>query len=591
MTTGPPGARTDASGRPSAMSTLVDLGPDLEELLGSVEDPPFSDQCALLLDPRIEHVPVAKSQSPETLPAGGSDEALPAGGNPEPLPTGGSDEALPTGGSDEPGRTADQPSEAVWAPGEASDNWHTLAPPTPPAERWAMNELLHEADQSDVHGATIDPNTLRQMVAEAMAAEGTTPGKTDDRRYRAEEILDELLERAARERLSLGHKPMSVDQELATRQSVVDSLFGMGPLQRWIDDPDVENIDVNGPHEAFATYNDGAKVAFGPIVESDQELIDLVRWAGGRWGLSDRPFDNTNPEIDLRLPDGSRLSALMAVSRSPVISIRRHRYLDLTLQDLVRIGTLNRDLASLLDAAVRARKNIVVAGAMNVGKTTLMRALAASIPSRERLVTIEQAFELGLDAMRDRHPDIVALEARPANSEGVGVISMAQLVRRALRMNADRVIVGECLGDEVIPMLNAMSQGRAGSMCTIHANSSSGVFRRIASYAVQAPERLALEATNLLVAGSIDLVVYLDRARSSVQHVTEDGSPSASPRFVSSIREVTDAEQLQVISNEIYRPGPDRRALPHVPLRSDTLEELVEHGYDPGLASLGWEDA
>ena len=159
---------------------------------------------------------------------------------------------------------------------------------------------------------------------------------------------------------------------------------------------------------------------------------------------------------------------------------------------------------------MRARKNIVVSGAMNSGKTTLLRALAAEIDRRERIVTIEQAFELGLDTGSDRHPDMVALEARPANIEGEGRIPVADLVRRSLRMNADRVIVGEVLGDEVLPMLNAMSQGRSGSMCTIHAESSAGVFRRIASYAVQAPERLPLEATNLLIAGALHFVVHLD---------------------------------------------------------------------------------
>ncbi len=200
----------------------------------------------------------------------------------------------------------------------------------------------------------------------------------------------------------------------------------------------------------------------------------------------------------------------MAVSSRPAVSIRRHRYADLTLSDLTQMGTLEVRLASLLRAAVRARKNIVVSGAMNSGKTTMLRALAAEIPPRERIVTIEQAFELGLDATGHRHPDMVALEARPANLEGEGQISVADLVRRALRMNADRVIVGEVLGDEVLPMLNAMSQGRSGSMCTIHADSSSGVFRRIASYAVQAPERLPLEATNLLIAGAVHLVVHLD---------------------------------------------------------------------------------
>jgi hypothetical protein len=175
-------------------------------------------------------------------------------------------------------------------------------------------------------------------------------------------------------------------------------------------------------------------------------------------------------------------------------------------------------------------------------------------------------------------------------------------------MNADRVIVGEVLGDEVLPMLNAMSQGRSGSMCTIHADSSSGVFRRIASYAVQARERLPLEATNLLIAGAIHFVVYLDSEihdgvesaedrsggpepwdtdhRDDVHSLRRFPSRSARRRFVSSIREVVDAEGVQVISNEIFRPGADRRAVSASPLRPETLRELARCGYEPSGSVL-----
>jgi hypothetical protein len=238
---------------------------------------------------------------------------------------------------------------------------------------------------------------------------------------------------------------------------------------------------------------------------------------------------------------------------------------------------------------------------MNAGKTTLIRALSAEIPARERVVTIEQAFELGLEAMPNRHPDLVALEARSANAEGEGGITMARLVRRALRMNADRVIVGEVLGDEVLPMLNAMSQGRSGSMCTIHADSSAGVFRRLASYAVQAPERLPLESTNILIAGSVHFVVFVDVVDESDgngpsdmdylswRHRDPEGADGQASRFealhrqryVSSVREVVDAEGLQVISNEVYRSDRSTGTATGAPLRSATLEELIEHGFEP----------
>ncbi len=351
---------------------------------------------------------------------------------------------------------------------------------------------------------------IRELVAEDLATPQAAGLVADDRREFARQQvfahLDDLTSGTDGEWLPC--ESSEDEQQLA--QAVLDALFGMGRLQALIDDPEIENIDINGCDRVWATFADGSKQLMRPIADSDQELIDLVRSAASRFGLSERRFDLARPELDLRLPDGSRLSALMAVTARPSLSIRRHRFSDLSLSDLTDLGTLDENLASFLAAAVRARKNIVVSGAMNSGKTTLLRALAAEISPRERIVTIEQAFELGLEAASDRHPDMVALEARPANLEGVGLISVADLVRRALRMNADRVIVGEVLGDEVLPMLNAMSQGRSGSMCTIHADSSAGVFRRIASYAVQAPERLPLEASNLLVAGAIHFVIHLD---------------------------------------------------------------------------------
>jgi len=293
----------------------------------------------------------------------------------------------------------------------------------------------------------------------------------------------------------------------------------------------------------------------------------------------------------------------MSVVQRPVVSIRRHRYVDITLGDLVEMGGLDPTVASFLSAAVRARKNIVVGGAMNSGKTTLVRALSSAIPPRERVVTIEQAFELGLDSIPDRHPDLVALESRPANAEGEGEISMARLVRRALRMNADRVIVGEVLGDEVLPMLNAMSQGRSGSMCTIHADSSLGIFRRLASYAVQAPERLPLESTNLLIAGAVHFAVFVEVAdveapAARMRYLSSwDRDPSIGEqaprhlrfdavkrrRFVSSVQEVVGSEGLHVIANEVFRTGRDGHAEPTAPLRSSTLEELVECGFEPSL--------
>ncbi|MHB1986933.1 MAG: CpaF family protein [Acidimicrobiales bacterium] len=418
--------------------------------------------------------------------------------------------------------------------------------------------------------------TLRSDIARALAGDDTAarPGTSEPSiRARASALAQNALDSRASERVSAGETPLPRSAEDTVQRLALDMLFGLGGMQVFIDDPLVENIDVIGCDRAFVTYADGSKEMVGSVASSDDELIALIRNAGVRFGLTERRFDAGQPELDLRLPDGSRLSAVMAVTDRPIVDIRRHRLADHDLAGLVELGSLDQDLADFLAAAVRAKRNILVSGAMNSGKTTLLRALAAEVPPAERVVTIEQALELGLDKQDNRHPDCVAMEARLANTEGEGAIGMAQLVRRSLRMNASRVIVGEVLGDEVIPMLNAMSQGRSGSMGTIHADSSAGVFRRIAAYAVQSPERLPLEATNLLIAGAIHFVVHVDVTR------VKGARPV---RHVVSVREVVDAEGPLVISNEIWRPGPEGLAIPAAPLSDRAARTLAQSGYPQG---------
>lgn len=426
---------------------------------------------------------------------------------------------------------------------------------------------------------------LRAEVADELARQSAALTRLDDRKELARELTLKRLQRRASERVASGERPPDPSEERRLGQQVLDALFGLGRLQALVDDSKIENIDVNGCDRVWVTDAMGRKSARDPVADSDEELVEILRSAAARLGLSERRFDVAHPELDLRLPDGSRLSAVMAVVSRPAVSIRRHRFVEVSLESLVDLGGMDAEMASFLAAAVRARRNIVVAGAMNSGKTTLVRALAAEIPPYERVVTIEQAFELALDSMPNRHPDVVALEAREANAEGVGQITMAQLVRRALRMNADRVIVGEVLGDEVLPMLNAMSQGRSGSMCTIHADSSKGAFRRIASYAVQAPVQLPIEATNLLIAGAIHFVVFVDFVAGSgplAESMTRSLLPNRRTRFVASVREVVDAEGLQIISNEVFRTDDRRRTVPVAPVRARTQKLLAEHGYDAG---------
>jgi Flp pilus assembly CpaF family ATPase len=256
--------------------------------------------------------------------------------------------------------------------------------------------------------------------------------------------------------------------------------------------------------------------------------------------------------------------------------VRRARLARVHLDDLVRLGSVTTEVAAFLSAAVTARKNVMIAGATNAGKTTLLRALANEIPPYERLITVERALELGLGEYPDLHPNVLAFEERLPNSEGNGAISMAGLVRRSLRMNPSRVMVGEVLGDEIVTMLNAMSQGNDGSLSTIHANSSIEVFNRIATYAIQSVERLPVEATMMLIAGAIDFVVF-------VQKQNDVYVGGTLRRFVASIREVNGVDG-RVLSSEIFAAGPDGLAVPAAPIAC--IGDLTAVGYAPGLAGI-----
>jgi len=419
---------------------------------------------------------------------------------------------------------------------------------------------------------------LRSVVGDRLAeqrrldaAAAVPPMSGEDERQFARALIAQVLEEHARSEITAGRAPSNAQEEEELAAAIHAALFGVGRLQPLLEDQQIENIDINGCDRVFLGYADGREVLGEPVAESDDELVDLIQALAAYSGLSSRPFDTANPQLDLRLPDGSRLSAVMDVTLRPAVSIRRARMGKVFLADLVGNGTLLQEAAAFLAAATAARKNIMIAGATNAGKTTLLRAIANQIPSNERLITVERALELGIDHFPELHPNVVAFEERLPNMEGHGAISMAELVRRSLRMNPSRVIVGEVLGDEIVTMLNAMTQGNDGSLSTIHSNSSLEVFNRIATYAIQSAERLPVEATHMLIAGAIDFVIFIEKRN-------EYSRGGRLRRFVSSIREVTGIDG-RVLSSEVFSAGPDGRAVPHAPV--SCMAELAEHGYDP----------
>jgi len=439
---------------------------------------------------------------------------------------------------------------------------------------------------ADVSGEAAVVRRVRREVAErltrATRAHETatgTPMPTPERDTLTRRLVTEALDAYATTEMEAGRPPPRPEVESRVARTVTDTLLGAGGLQPWLNNLDVEGIVANGCDHVFVTFTGNRTERVAPIADSDEEMVELVRVLAARTGNEERRWDRAAPMLNLQLPDGSRLNAVMDVTRRPSLSIRRHRFMTMTLPELLQMGAIDVVLAEFLRAAVAARLNMIVGGPTSAGKTTFLRGLASAIPPEERLVTIEDTFELGFDADRQRHPNVVAMQARDANVEGEGAVTMAMLFRNGLRMSPSRVFVGEVRGDEVIPLLNAMSQGNDGSMSTIHASSSVGVFRKLALYAAQSPERLAQATTNLHIAEGLHLVIQL--------RLTLDGR-----RFVTSVREVVDADGLQVASNEIFRPGPDGRAVPGAPPSTDLMEKLVYHGFDPGLLQhrQGWWD-
>ncbi|MDT0331180.1 CpaF family protein [Nocardiopsis lambiniae] len=425
--------------------------------------------------------------------------------------------------------------------------------------------LDSEADRIQAQWVSwVSGEAAQRISDETRGAEPDTPGQ---HRARAERIIANILDEAARRALAEGRALLSSESEAAIAAAALAQVTGVGPLQPLLDDPEIENININGV-DAWVRLSDGSRRLHAGLFKSGEDVIALVRRLAADSASGERRFDPGAPILDLQLSGGERLNAVMEVSRQPSVSIRRHRYTHSSLRRLQELGTLDDVLVSLFRAAVAARRNMVVTGGTGAGKTTLLRALASEIPTMERLVTIEDVYELGLDRDREAHPDCVALQARPANIEGVGEITIADLVRTALRMSPDRVIVGETRGSETVPLLNAMSQGNDGSLTTLHAANSAGAFTKLGAYAAQSAERLPLEATASLVASAVHLVVHVSALPTGGRRVT-------------SVREVVGAEGQNVVSNEIYRYSARQGRLPAAPPSPDTLDALADHGFDP----------
>jgi pilus assembly protein CpaF len=328
------------------------------------------------------------------------------------------------------------------------------------------------------------------------------------------------------ERTALRHAAGHLQPEIAPLASnadidtAVDSLVGLGPLESLVADETVSDVLVNAFDDVWVERS-GALEKSDVVFRSPDELIALVRRLLTPLGLR---IDAASPAVDARLGDGSRLHCIIppAAVDGPVVAIRRFSPAVADLDALIAVGAIDDDGAALLMAAVKERKNILVAGATGSGKTTVLNAVAASLGSAERIVTVEDAAELNISG------HVIRLESHPANVEGAGEVTMRALLRHALRLRPDRIIVGEVRGPEALDMIQALSTGHAGSMSTIHANGPAEALDRLAMLASMAPERIPESALARQIASAVDIVVFVarhgsDRRIDSVHTLTPDG--------------------------------------------------------------------
>lgn len=402
---------------------------------------------------------------------------------------------------------ASAPAQAGFNAGAAPEAAKPAAPEPPPS---TATDLVTAADappdiavwRAKVHGALVKQMDLRRLDVRKLTDE--------ELRTKTAELIDWAINK------EFDDLPKSINRRVLAKQ-VLDEAIGLGPLEELLDDESVTEIMVNAADQIFIE-RDGRVVKSEVTFTNDRAVISAIERIVAPIG---RRIDESSPMVDARLKDGSRVNAIIPpiALRGPSISIRKFAKRKLEGRDLLTFGSLDEQMLQFLEIAVREKKNVVVTGGTGSGKTTLLNILSNFIPFHERVVTIEDAAELKLV-----QPNLVALEARPPNLEGKGTVSIRDLVKNALRMRPDRIVVGECRGGEALDMLQAMNTGHEGSLTTAHANSPRDAISRIEVMVLMAGMDFPMAVVREQICSAIDLIVHQKRfpcGTRKVSHISE----------------------------------------------------------------------
>lgn len=374
-------------------------------------------------------------------------------------------------------------------------------------ERVRLAEMERQGPAPLDRGMTLDD--LRQSVQTYVSMESLAATLAES----PERARNELRHACRQVFVELAWAQVSLERKHELMEELTDLVFGLGPIERLLADESVTEIMVNGCNSVYCE-RDGRLERLPVAFEHDAQVRVIIDRIIGPLG---RRIDESSPMVSARLPQGHRVHAVippLAID-GPVLTIRAFARNVMTLEEMVARGSLDEGLREVLEWAVLTRKSIAVSGGTGSGKTTLLNALSCLIPHSERVITIEDAAELKFE-----HPHVVRLEARPRNAEGVGEVTIRDLVINALRMRPDRIVVGECRGGEAVDMLQAMLTGHAGSLTTLHANSPREVVERMVSmvrYAVDLP----VDAIEAQIGSAFDLIVQTARSRDGCRFVSE----------------------------------------------------------------------
>lgn len=351
-----------------------------------------------------------------------------------------------------------------------------------------------------------DMAKLREYLAGAVSRSlANNPIPQQERRAAAQSILEQAY---AQTHVSLAN---TLREQLF--HDVLDDLFGYGPIQPLLDDPDISEVMVNGAKKVYIERK-GKVLKTNIVFEDDFQVMRVIERIISPLG---RRIDADSPTVDARLPDGSRVNAVIppVAIDGPCITIRKFQKDKLTINQLISLGSITPNMAEFMRACVISRLNIIISGGTGSGKTTLLNILSSYIPEDERIVTIEDAAELQL-----QQEHVVRLETKPANLDGSGQVTIRDLVRNSLRMRPERIVVGEVRGGEALDMLQAMNTGHDGSLTTLHANSPRDAISRLETMVLMAGMELPLKVVRAQVASAIDLIVQQSRMKDGTRKVT-----------------------------------------------------------------------